>query len=190
LLQSQELARNYTVAFEKMWRDKQFGRQKKPGGTTPKLTINGVTVESYFSPEDGVADKVAARLRSAQKSIDFMAFSFTEDQIGSVVRDRAKAGVKVRGVFERTGSETQFSEFGRMRSDGLEVLQDGNPYLMHHKVFVIDGRTVITGSFNFSANANNSNDENLLMVDDPAMAGPFTAEFERVLAQAKNPPTK
>ena len=55
LIQSVELARNYTAAFEKMWRDRKFGGAKKAGGTTPKLTINGVSVENYFSPEDDIA---------------------------------------------------------------------------------------------------------------------------------------
>ena len=96
--------------------------------------------------------------------------------------------MKVRGVFETTGSETQFSEYGRMKSTGLDVLQDGNPYLMHHKVFVIDGKTTVLGSFNISQNAETSNDENLLIVDEDAMAGLFTQEFERVQAQAKSPP--
>ncbi len=76
--------------------------------------------------------------------------------------DRAQAYVEVSGIFERTGSETEFSEMGRLKSAGLDVMQDGNPYPLHHKVFIIDGRTVIFGSFNFSENADSSNDENLL----------------------------
>jgi len=95
-----------------------------------------------------------------------------------------------RGVFETTGSETRFSEYGAMKAAKLGVWQDGNPYLMHHKVFIVDGQTAILGSFNFSQNAETENDENLLIVDDPALAQAFTAEFERVLAQAKNPPKK
>jgi phosphatidylserine/phosphatidylglycerophosphate/cardiolipin synthase-like enzyme len=77
-----------------------------------------------------------------------------------------------------------------MKAAGLDVLQDGNPYLMHHKVFIIDSKTVIVGSFNFSQNAETANDENLLILDEPALAGQFAAEFARVYAQAKNPPKK
>ncbi len=190
LIQSSELARNYSVTFEKMFKNKTFGPQRKPGGTTPKLAIGGVTVENYFAPEDKVAEKIIARLKNAQKTIDFMAFSFTDDDIGNVVMARAKIGVKVRGVFETTGSETKFSEFGRMKEAKLDVWQDGNPYLMHHKVFIIDGQTVIFGSFNFSQNADNENDENLLIVDEPALALAFEAEFGRVYEQAQNPPKK
>ena len=60
------------------------------------------------------------------------------------------------------------------------MLQDGNPYLMHHKVIIIDGNTVIFGSFNFSNNADKDNDENLLIVDDAGLAQAFEAEFQRV----------
>jgi phosphatidylserine/phosphatidylglycerophosphate/cardiolipin synthase-like enzyme len=186
LIQSPKLAKNYTVTFEKMFKDGKFGSQRMPGGTTPKLTIGGVTVENYFAPEDKVASKIIARLSKAQKTIDFMAYSFTDDNLGKIVIDRAKAGVQVRGVFETTGSETKFSEYGGMKAAGLDVLQDGNPYLMHHKVFIVDGQTVILGSFNFSQNADYDNDENLLIVDDAGLAQAYSAEFQRVYNQAKS----
>jgi len=187
---SAELARNYTVTFEKMFSDKKFGPQRKPGGTTPKLTIGGAAVENYFAPEDKVAGKISARLKNAGKTIDFMAFAFTDDDIGKVIADRAQAGVIVRGVFETTGSETQYSEYGKMKRAGLDVWQDGNPYLMHHKAFIIDSKTVVLGSFNFSQNAETENDENVLIVDDATLAQQFQAEFARIYAQAKNPPKK
>jgi phosphatidylserine/phosphatidylglycerophosphate/cardiolipin synthase-like enzyme len=107
-----------------------------------------------------------------------------------MILERAKAGVKVRGVFENTGSDTAYSEYGGMKKAGLDVWQDGNPYLMHHKIFIVDGKTVVLGSFNFSENAETQNDENLLIVDDPSLAQQFTAEFGRVYDQAKNPPNK
>ena len=187
---SPELAKNYTAAFEKRFVDKKFGAQTKPGGTTQKLTVNGTPVESYFAAEDDVQAAIVARLKQATKTIDFMAFSFTDDTMGTTIIDRAKVGVKVRGVFENTGSETAYSEYGGMKKAGLDVWQDGNPYLMHHKVFIIDGKTVVLGSFNFSQNAEQENDENLLIFDDLSLAQQFNAEFGRVYDQAKNPPNK
>ena len=125
------------------------------------------------------------KVSAAARTIDFLAFSFTHDRLGDAVRGRAAAGVKVRGVFEKTGSETKFSEFRRMRESGLDVIQDGNPGLMHHKLFIIDGTVTAFGSFNFSDNAANDNDENLVIVTDAAFARAFTAEVERVLAVAR-----
>jgi len=189
-LRTRELADNYSAEFRKMFEAKQFGPNKAKGVPHPQLTIGDARVENYFAAEDGVAARVAARIRQAQHSIRFMAFSFTHDGIAEAILDRARAGVSVSGVFERTGSETRFSEFGKLKQAGLDVYQDGNPYVMHHKVFILDDRTVIFGSFNFSDGADKDNDENLLIVDDPGFAQPFIAEFDRVLALAKNPPAR
>src|SRR5262249_25226967 len=140
-----------------------------------------------FSPEDGVAAKLAERVSQAQSEIRFLAFSFTQDAIGQAVISRAKAGAKVVGVFEKTGSETRFSEYGAMKQAGLEVYQDGNPYTMHHKVFVLDGKTTVFGSFNFSDGADKDNNENCLIVDDPGLASLFHEETDRIIAAARNP---
>lgn len=190
LIQSAELAHNYTAEFEKMFVDKNFGNRKQTRAVQHELTIDGLHVENYFTPADNATSSIVTRLKQAKTSIHFLAFSFTEDSIGQAVIDRSKAGVEVRGVFENTGSDTRFSEFGRMKRAGLDVLQDGNPYLMHHKIFILDGQTVIVGSFNFSDNAQNQNDENLIIVDSPALAQTFEAEFLRVYAIAQNPPGK
>lgn len=189
-IKSPELAKNYTAEFEKLFVDNNFGNRKQTRIIQHELTIDGLRVENYFTPADNATDAINNRLKQAKKSIHFMAFSFTEDTTGQVLLDRAKAGVEVRGVFENVGSDTQYSELGRLEKAKLDVLPDGNPYLMHHKVFIIDGQTVIVGSFNFSDNAQNQNDENLIIVDSPALAKLFEAEFLRVYATAQNPPNK
>jgi len=185
IIQSAELARNYTVTFDKMFNDKQFGPSRKAGGTTPRLTIGGSTVENYFAPEDRVAEKISARLKQAARTIDFMAFAFTDEQIGAAVLERARGGVIVRGVFETTNADASASQYSKLKRAGLDVRLDGNPFLMHHKVFIMDGKTVIFGSFNFSRNAEEENDENLLIIDDIALAQTFMVEFARVYEQAR-----
>ncbi len=189
-IQSPELAQNYTAEFEEMFVDKAFGPTSPANTPHPKIIIGGTLIETCFAPEDECVPQIEEVLRQAQESITFMAFSFTDDSIGKIVRDKAKAGVTVRGLFETRGSETEFSEFGRMKRDKLDVLQDGNPYTLHHKVFVVDGETVILGSFNFSANAAESNDENLLVIHNADIAQQFIAEFERNYATALNPPNE
>jgi phosphatidylserine/phosphatidylglycerophosphate/cardiolipin synthase-like enzyme len=193
IIHDAKLAQNYTVEFEKMFIQKQFGPNKIKGVPNSVLTIGGVRVQNYFAAEDGVSTHIVDELKKATKSIYFLAFSFTAENIGNVVIDKAKAGLTVGGVFETTGSNTEFSEYGKMKSlnlPNLQVYTDGNPYVMHHKVFIIDEKTVIFGSFNFSDNADKSNDENLLIVEDPTMAKAFKQEYDRVLAVAENPPNK
>ena len=167
-----------------MFEDGEFGPRRPPRLQT-RFVIQGVSVENYFSPEDEVAEKIVALLRDAQRRIEFMAFSFTRDDMGDAILERAQAGVEVRGVFENTGSQTRFSEYGRLREAGLDVRRDGNPFLMHHKVIIIDGRIVIFGSYNFSINADEDNDENVLIVDDDGFAAAFVSEFQKVYQQAE-----
>jgi phosphatidylserine/phosphatidylglycerophosphate/cardiolipin synthase-like enzyme len=188
IIQSRELAANYAAEFEKMFTAKQFGGTKPPGVPSPLLTIAGARVENYFSPEDRPGAHVIRWVNTARQRIHFLAFSFTHDGIGDAMLERARSGVQVAGVFETTGSDTRFSEYGRFKTAGLDVLLDGNPRNMHHKVIIIDDRITVFGSYNFSANADRDNDENLLIVDDPGLAAAFEAEFQRVRTVAANPP--
>ena len=64
------------------------------------------------------------------------------------------------------------------------VRQDGNPNVFHHKVLIIDDTIVVTGSFNFSQSAADDNDENLLIIHNPAIASAYLEEFQRRWAEA------
>jgi phosphatidylserine/phosphatidylglycerophosphate/cardiolipin synthase-like enzyme len=186
-LHSPELARAYTSEFEYMFSQHKFGGSRPKGQPIGPVQVGSAQIQLLFAPDNGVAQRLAERISQSTSSIRFAAFSFTQDAIGKAVLDRAKAGVSVSGVFEKTGSETRFSEYGPMKQAGLDVYQDGNPYLMHHKVFVLDNRITVFGSFNFSDSADKDNDENCLIVDDPAVAKQFSAEIDRMLAAAKQP---
>ena len=189
-IQSPELAQNYTTEFEEMFNDQAFGPTSPANTPYPQIQLGDTLLETCFAPEDDCADQLIQLINQAQRTIHFMAFSFTHVGVGDAVRDRASAGVEVRGVFERRGSETEHSELGAMRDMKLDTLQDGNPYTLHHKVFVVDGAIVVLGSFNFSQNADEANDENLLIIHNNALANEFLGEFERVYAQAQNPPNE
>jgi phosphatidylserine/phosphatidylglycerophosphate/cardiolipin synthase-like enzyme len=67
------------------------------------------------------------------------------------------------------------------------VRRDGISGLMHHKVIIIDREIVITGSYNFTASAEDRNDENLVIIYNPFIAEWFLAEFERVFSAAEKP---
>jgi phosphatidylserine/phosphatidylglycerophosphate/cardiolipin synthase-like enzyme len=167
-----------------MFIDDQFGPKSPANTPYPSLTIEGTRLEVYFSPDDGVADQLAALIRTAQKNIMFMAFSFTSDEIADAMLERSGAGVTVSGIFEESQVESnQGDEYSRMRRAGLDVHLDGNTRNMHHKVIIIDGKIVITGSYNYSANAEQSNDENVLVIHNPEVAALYLEEFNRVMSQ-------
>lgn len=184
---SPELAANYTTEFEEMFVDRKFGRTSPDNTPYPSVTVGKTRIENYFASEGKVAGKVVEALNKAEKSIEFMAFSFTHDAIGEAVAAKIGQGVQVRGVFEKVGSGTQYSEYNALkRLAGADAIRiDGNKHVMHHKVFIIDGKTVVTGSFNFSDSADEKNDENLIVIHDEAIAQQYRAEFARVHAQGQ-----
>jgi phosphatidylserine/phosphatidylglycerophosphate/cardiolipin synthase-like enzyme len=186
VMYSPVLADIYEREFDEMWAG-EFGPRSPSTVYDQAAVIDGTPVQVLFGSEDEVAGRLATLVDSARSSIRFMAFSFTHDQLGDAVLDRARAGVDVKGIFERRGSKTEYSEMPILYCAGLPVRQDGNPGTLHHKVFVIDDEIVITGSFNFSNNADESNDENVVIVTNADIAARYLREFERRWAEAAAP---
>lgn len=185
ILRSPQMAENFGVEFEEMFVDKAFGITSPQYIPHPSVTVGHSKIETYFAAEGRVAGRVAEALNQAQKSIHFMAFSFTHNEIGNVVADKIGQGVSVRGVFDNTQAGSRYSQYHYLKELGADVVRDGNPRAMHHKVFIIDEKTVITGSFNFSQAADRSNDENLLIIEDPEVAKKYLQEFQRVHAEGR-----
>jgi phosphatidylserine/phosphatidylglycerophosphate/cardiolipin synthase-like enzyme len=186
-LRSSRAVEAYQAEFNEMFVDGEFGSSRSDRDGT-EFTLDGTQVEILFSPEDQPVDALLDAINSAEKNIRFMTFSFTLDEVGQALLDRAENGVAVEGVFEVTGSRTSFSELPRLFCAGLPVLQDGNPYILHHKVFIIDDELVLTGSFNISSSATEDNDENMVIIRDADLAAQYIAEFGRVQSQATVPP--
>ena len=177
-IDSTRLSENYTHEFEEMFLDERFGPSSAEDTPNPRLTINGILVENYFSPDDGVAAQVVSALQAAEESIYFMAFSFTREDFSQVLIEKADAGLTVRGLYESQQIASGSDQSWNLLSDAeLEVLQDGNRYKLHHKVIIIDGQIVITGSYNFSNSAEDRNDENILIIHDPDLAFLYLEEF-------------
>ncbi len=184
-MRSQRAVETYQAEFDEMFGGTFGGRGSQPNNAA--FVQDGIPMRVLMSPEDEVVDAITSEIVGADETVQFMAFSFTLDEIGDAMLFAASEGVTVQGVFEVRGSETEFSEMPRLLCAGLDMRQDGNPRTMHHKVIVIDGDTVITGSFNFSANATDSNDENMVIIYDPDLAAQYLAEFERVRSIARVP---
>ena len=186
VVHSEELAIIYEREFEEMWNG-EFGPRSTSTVDMQSVNVNGTPIQALFAAEDDAVEHILPYLENAQSSIRFYAFSYTHDAMGEVMRDRANAGVDVMGVFEKVGSSTEYSELGAMYCAGMAVRRDGNPSFLHHKVIVIDERIVVTGSLNFSDNGNDSNDENVLVIENVEIAALYLQEFERIWSIAADP---
>jgi len=176
IINSTALATNYEAEFQELWN----GVFKKGNLTlNPSIQIGTTQIKNYFCPEDQCAKKVAQELRKAQKSIHFMTFSFTDDDLATILLLKNLENKTVRGVLEARQA-SKFSVYKRLLNNGVDVIKDHNKQNMHHKVFIIDEKTVVTGSYNPTGNGNKGNDENILIIEDELIAGQFMKEFEFV----------
>jgi len=187
VVKSARVAEMYEREFAEMFVDGEFGPRSPSTVELQSTTVNGTPIRVLFAAEDEVISKLVPLVLDAKKSIRFMAYSFTHEDLGAAVLDRANAGVDVRGIFETRGSETEYSELPKMFCAGLPVRQDGNPGTFHHKVFIIDDDVLVTGSLNFSNNADDSNDENVIIIQNAEIAAQYLQEFERRWAEAEAP---
>jgi hypothetical protein len=176
VIRSKYLADNYKTEFEELWNGRFASGEKIKN---QKIYLNGKEIENYFCPEDLCEERVINALKKAKESIYFMTFVFTSNEVGDVLIEKNNQNVDVKGVIEKTRI-SDWSEHYRLGKEGIEVRLDNNRYVMHHKVFIIDGKTVITGSFNPTKSANEDNDENILIIHDENIAKQYLEEFERV----------
>lgn len=184
-VRSAVLAENYTREFEEMFVEDRFGALSLQDTPHTTLSLDGMMLEVYFSPDDDPAARIIDLLQSAEESIDFMVYAFTADEIANAMLERAQEGVAVRGVIERGQANNEGSEFEHLHQSAADVRLDSSRHSMHHKVIVIDGHTVITGSYNFSRSAQQYNDENVLIIHDIDTATRFLLEFERIFSSAQ-----
>ena len=182
LIDSAQLAYNFTQEFRELFLATRVGKPSGGFVAYPKVELSdGTEIFTYFSPEGDTISPLVREVRSAEQSIHFMAFSFTHDALGHAMWDRFKSGVDVQGVFEDRQVDEEYSEYKTMRAAGLSVVLDKNRGAMHHKVIVIDAETVITGSYNFSKNAEKRNRENLLIIKGNREIGrAYLAEFSKI----------
>ena len=180
-IDSVPLAENFTKEFQTIYSSR--GEKKLPQKSIPhpQVTLrDGTQIVSYFSPGSETIPPLLREINSAQKSIYFMVFSFTHDKIGKAMRDQYENGIKVGGVFDEN-QISKYSEYHLMQEAGMDVKIDKTSGTMHHKVIIVDEETVITGSYNFSRNAEIRNSENLLIIKgNKDVARAYIGEYNRL----------
>jgi phosphatidylserine/phosphatidylglycerophosphate/cardiolipin synthase-like enzyme len=185
VIHSPEVAAIYETEFQEMWNG-EFGPRSPSQILDQSANINGSQILVIFTSEDGALETaIVPFVLGAQSSVYFMAFSFTDYPLAAAMIQRRNNGVEVAGVFEAFGSTTDAAELRTLFCGNVPVRQDGNGGFLHHKVIVVDERYVITGSMNFSTNAETSNDENVIIIDNMEMARLYINEFERVWSIGK-----
>jgi phosphatidylserine/phosphatidylglycerophosphate/cardiolipin synthase-like enzyme len=188
--------------------DSHFGLQKSPRPAQTVTLAPGSTVTVQFSPtstslpwQQSTNGLVGRALNVATRTVDVALFVFSDQNLSNVLQTRHQQGVQVRALIDSGFIYRDYSEAldmmgvamknrrcryeegnqpwsGAIATVGTPNLAEGD--LLHHKFSVVDKHLIITGSQNWSAAANHSNDENLLVIDNPTVAAHFHREFERL----------
>jgi phosphatidylserine/phosphatidylglycerophosphate/cardiolipin synthase-like enzyme len=183
---SPQMAAGYTVEADQLMAG-LFGVHKTSNAPHPVVTIGTRRVQYAFSPVDGINQQIVNLIDAATSRITFMAFSYTDPAISSAMIRAHKRGVVVAGVMEKQNIRGTGSVFEKLQNAKVDIIADGNCYIMHHKTIVIDDDTVITGSYNFTKSAEKSNDENAIVINDPDTAQIYLAEYDLVRTNADTP---
>ncbi len=131
----------------------------------------------YFSPNGGCTAAVVDALGKAKKTVLVQAYSFTSAPIAKALVDAHKRGVKVQVILDRSQRTEKYSSATFLLNEGVPPLIDAKHAIAHNKIMVIDGETILTGSFNFSKAAEEKNAENLLVIRDAELAKQYTANW-------------
>jgi phosphatidylserine/phosphatidylglycerophosphate/cardiolipin synthase-like enzyme len=210
ILQDQSLARSYKIEFEEMWGSKtstpnatnaRFGFNKK-NNTPHEFVINGKRIECYFSPTDGVNSKIVQYINTTNNDLSIATMLITRTEMSDAIAARKTAGAAVNVLTNAEGNNAVAVNSTLSAALGTHyVFDDVLAGIMHNKYMIVDQAApasdpvVLTGSHNWSAAADNDNDENTLIVHDATIANIYYQNFVKhfvdnngVLLELTGPP--
>jgi phosphatidylserine/phosphatidylglycerophosphate/cardiolipin synthase-like enzyme len=141
------------------------------------LTLNNTPTQVYFSPKGGVTEAIVKELGHAKTEVLIQAYSFTSAPISKALLDAAHRGVKVVAVLDKSNIRAKYTAADALAKRGVPVYIDAKHQIAHNKIIIIDRETVITGSFNFSKAAEETNAENLLVLKNKQLAEVYLKNF-------------
>ncbi len=142
----------------------------------------------YFTPSYEALDAIVSQIDNAKKSIDIAVYDFTSRPLARAVVRAKNRGVKIRIVLDReaNGPKNRYTKYPFLKKNGIDVrfaiphIAWNRKGLMHNKFAIIDRKTVITGSANWTASAFRINDENVLIIHRYDIANVYEKEFNQL----------
>lgn len=149
-----------------------------PLPTFPQEKPSTCNWEVYFSPHGEATDAIIRELNKAKSTILVQAYSFTSAPIAKAPLNAHKRRVKVEVILDKSKRTQNYSPATFLYNQGISVKIDAQHAVAHNKVMIIDGETVITGSFNFTKAAEESNAEDLLVIHDKKLADRYVRNWK------------
>lgn len=144
-----------------------------------------VGYQTCFVPGQNCAQFVAQEIGNSKSTIDVQAYGFTNADIIGALVSAENRDVKVRIILDKSNLKQSYSGLKTIEADGIPTWIDYKRAIAHNKIMIIDGKEVITGSFNFTTAAQKSNAENLIVLYSPDIAKAYEQNFMSRLAASK-----
>ena len=147
------------------------------------LNAKPALLECYFFPNQNNERKVVDMFRTCKKTLDLAIFTLTKDSISNAIEEAHKRGVKVRLIADDSCSLMLGSDVRKLAAMGVPTKTDKAKYYMHNKVAIIDKSVLVTGSYNWSRQATNYNQENILFFENKDLCEKYTEEYDKLWEQ-------
>jgi phosphatidylserine/phosphatidylglycerophosphate/cardiolipin synthase-like enzyme len=149
------------------------------------------SLAAHFSPKGGCTDAIVRELGQVRHEVLVLAYSFTSRAIAQALVDAKLRGVHVEIVLDHSNEHEVYSDLHFFLEQGLTPVIDPHHSIAHNKVMILDGGTILTGSFNFTQHAETENAENLLIIKGhPELVRAYKDNFHTHKAHARSPEVK
>lgn len=142
-----------------------------------------ITNQAYFSPGETCLNAIISGINKAQRSIKICVFTISDDRITRAILQAHRRGIRVKILTDNEKLFDKGSDIRELAQAGIPVRIDNTPNHMHHKFAILDDKTVLTGSYNWTRSAALYNHENLIISDDKTLVKDFGREFDRLWAE-------
>jgi len=168
----------FTLVFLGRWLRRAFA------GAPPSLEV-------FFSPKGGCTEAVVREITAARHEVLVQAYSCSSKPIAEALVAAKTRGVQVTILLDKSNEAETYSDLPLFQDQGLAPLIDAHHAIAHNKVMVIDRKTVLTGSFNFTHQAEAENAENLLVIKgNAALAKAYHERFAEHKGHCQQPQPK
>jgi phosphatidylserine/phosphatidylglycerophosphate/cardiolipin synthase-like enzyme len=154
-------------------------RQNLASGIFSTLPVSPTPTEVFFSPNAGTSARIVQEINQAQNTIDIAIYSFTRDEIADALIAAKNRGVTIRILADSGQANGTGSDIARLEAAGFELKRTngGGGGILHDKYAIFDGRLLVTGSYNWSTNAEENNDENAVFMRSTSVISAFQTNF-------------
>ena len=138
------------------------------------------TNKAYFSPGDDCLNHILELIDGCENSLDICVFTISDDRIKNALLNAHVENVAIRVISDNDKLKDEGSDIKELSQRGIAVKIDTTPYHMHHKFMIVDGKILLTGSYNWTRSAARFNQENVLSMQDADVISSFQEHFDEL----------